>query len=383
MSLQPPSPRCRLLPCLCILLSCGGQVEPVPPPACAAAWEAEDARAFVEILERATRSERPVWGDYSLADGAYVLDADPPEAAPDAPDAAASASDGACLGLWRAGRAIAFTHVPDEPSLLTPLYGYYFDAEWQGAPDEPYLERAAQPPAIRAWLEGHGVESAVVMPVRVEDFPIEIPALVKAQLAIHEGFHVRVQAPRWFASTGAWPVWDAQPDRAGVSACYTATDQVVAVLESERESLVELVESLLDGERANACRAGAEFVTRRGERYQRLSGVRVALGDGESGSCRQAEALMELEEGTADYASWTALYDLGLASRDQLTRRYRAAQDDLFYLTGALQLHAIQLMDPDGMLAITREINASPGPETGSIGSVFGRTLEAYCGGSP
>lgn len=369
----PGDSRHRMLPWLCVLLGCGVELEPAPPPECSAAWEAEAARAFVEVLESATRSERSIWGGYALADGAYVVDAGPP----DSPEAG-----GSCLGLWRAGRAIAFTHVDDELSLLTPLYGYYFDADWQGAPDEPYLERAAQPPAIRAWLEGHGVESAVVMPVRVEDFPFELPALVKAQLAIHEGFHVRVQAPRWFASAGAWPVWDLQPDRAGISACYTATDGVAAALESERESLVRLVEALLDGKRANACRAGAEFLERRAERYALLSDVTVALGDSTPGSCRQAEALMELEEGTADYASWTALYDLGLASREELIRRYRATQDELFYLTGALQLHAIQLMDPDDMLAITREINASPGPESGSITAVFGRALDAYCEGS-
>ena len=88
---------------------------------------------------------------------------------------------------------------------------------------------------------------------------------------------------------------------------------------------------------------------------------------------------MELEEGTADYASWTILYDLGQTSREALVRRYQAQQNDAFYLTGAMQLHAVQLMAPDRMAEVAREVAESPGPEDGSLTPVLGRTLEFYC----
>ena len=88
---------------------------------------------------------------------------------------------------------------------------------------------------------------------------------------------------------------------------------------------------------------------------------------------------MELEEGTADYASWTVLYELGRASRARLMSRYRARQNDVFYLTGAMQLHAVALMDPDGMADVARRIGASGSPEEGSIAAMFERTLGAYC----
>lgn len=335
--------------------------------ACAAAWEDAAARDLVAALLRATAADRPVWGSYGLGDGTYVL------------QAGTSTAGDACLGLFADGRALAFTAVPDEPALLTPLYGYYFDAGWKGAADAPIVVQARQPPSIRSWLEERGIESAVILPVTVPDFPIEMPAIVKTQLALHEAFHVEVQGPRWWGGTGEWPVWDVQPDRAGVRACYTATGAVAESLEEERQALVDLFTRLADADRAGACEAGESFVSLRARRYRMLDGVSVAREDGTDAGCEEAEALLEIEEATADYASWSVLYDLGQVDRATLLRRYRARQDDMFYLTGAMQLHAVELMAPDSMIAVARDIAASAGPEEGSIGAVFERTLGSYC----
>jgi hypothetical protein len=302
-----------------------------------------------------------------LGDGSFVL------------DAGESDAGGICVGLWQDGQAIAYATVDEAPKLLTPLYGYYFRSD-QSTDSTPGLVAAsAQPASVTTWLETFDVDRAVVVPVEVEDFPIPMSALRKAQLAIHEAFHIVVQAPRWFESIGPWPVWDQQPDRAGVRACYTHSPDVETALGLERESLVLLVNSLLNGDTTAACRAGEEFLSRRDARHELLSDATVALHDGALGSCREAEAIMELEEGTADYASWTVLYDLGQASREQLIRRYEAQQNDMFYLTGAMQLHAVQLMRPDGMGDVAREIAESEGPEDGSITSVLTRTLGSYC----
>jgi hypothetical protein len=340
---------------------------PTPPPECQAVWSDEAAREVAQGLASATGSARPVWHGYDLGDGSYVVHAGP------------SDSGTACLGLWRDGRAVAFASLAAEPALLTPLYGYYFAPDWHGSPDEAIIHRATQPPAIRAWLEGLGVESAVILPVNVQDFPIELSAFDKLQVAIHEGFHLFVQAPRWYASTGPWPAWDRQPDRAGVRACYSATQAAEAAIQEERATLVQLVDHLLDGDSAGACRAGATFLARRRARYAMLADVRVARADGTPTGCREAEALMELEEGTADYASWTVLYDLGQTSRERLRRRYQAMQNDMYYLTGAMQLHAMQLMAPAHMQAVIDDIIDSPGLAEGSQTSVLDRTLAAYC----
>jgi len=358
----------------CVVLAaaaCGAPPEPVPPVECQTAWAEEEARAFVEALVSGTQSDRTVWPGYTLRDGSYVLDAGPSE------------TGGACVGLWRAGRAIAFASLADAPTLLTPLYGYYFNAEWHGAPDEPMLARAVQPPSWRTWLEGLGVESAIVMPVTVSGFPIALPAFVKVQLAVHEGFHVVVQAPRWYAATGAWPEWDRQPDRAGVRACYAASEGIKSIFAAERATLVQLVNHLLDRDSARACSTGAVFMMERTNRHAMLDGVHVARHDGTLASCSEAEAIMELEEGTADYASWTVLFDLGQTTRDRLIRRYEAQQDDMYYLTGAMQLHATQLMAPDRMEEISRSIIESRSVDDGSLTATLDRTLTSYCAVPP
>lgn len=356
-----------ILACLTCGAACGAQVEPSPPAECAAAWAAVPAQELVQALVSATASDRAIWGAYNLGVGSYVLNAGPSDAG------------GACLGVVHDGHAVAYAHVPDEPKLLTPLYGYYFAADWHGAPQSEMLDHARQPASIRAWLEGAGIRSAVVLPVVVRNFPMELPTVMKAQLGIHEAFHVEVQAPRWYASTGAWPAWDRQPDRPGVPACYAASSEVEAELTAERAQLVQLVSSLLDADSTTACSAGASFLAHRTARYDLLRDVHVARYDSTAGSCREAEAIMELEEGTADYASWVPLFNLGQASRDLLLRRYRAVQQDVFYMTGNMQLHAIRLMYPDSMAAVAARIAQSSGPDEGGITPVLQRALQSYC----
>ncbi|MFW6010816.1 MAG: hypothetical protein ACOC9H_02745, partial [Gemmatimonadota bacterium] len=154
---------------------------------------------------------------------------------------------------------------------------------------------------------------------------------------------------------------------------------VETAVADERESLAQMVEAMLDGRRSDACAAGAEFLEGRRARYALLEGVEVSASDGSPGSCAVAEAVMELEEGSADYASWTMLFQLGRASRDQLMRRYRAVQDDAFYLTGAMQLHAIELMEPDEIGGMRERIAAAATADSGAIQVLFEESLERWC----
>ena len=217
------------------------------------------------------------------------------------------------------------------------------------------------------------------MPVRVEKFPIELSPLLKAQVALHEAFHVAVQSAHWVGAKADWPSWDRQPDRSDMRVCYAATPVVEETLSEERESLVRMIEGLLDGRRSDACQAGHDFLERRSARYRLVETLPVQGSEGAATSCTVAEAIMELEEGTADYASWTKLFDLGLASRDQVLNRYRAVQSDVFYLTGAMQLHAIAAMRSEGMDAATARIAASETVRSGAIQTVFEETLVTWC----
>lgn len=352
---------------LFVVAACGREALPTPPPECATVWNGADASDLIEQLLQATGADRNVWTDYDVGDGAYVLFASVPD------------SSGTCVGIWQDGRALSFALTAEQPGLLTPLYGYYFRSDWYGGSDDPMVEESAQPLSVRTWLESTGVQSAIILPVTVRDFPIELSALVKVQLAMHEAFHVDVQGPRWWASTGNWPTWDEQPDRSGLQACYAANDEVAAAFEAERQQLVSLIESLLDSDTATACESCRAFLAQRMARYEMLADVHVLRQDSTEASCAEAEAILEIEEGTADFASWTVLYDLGLASRELLIRRYSAIQNDAFYMTGNMQLHAVQLMQPDSMMDVMRRIAESTGPDDGSPTAVLARALESFC----
>ena len=352
----------------------GGLAKPVtaptapgPPAECADVWAEPAAVSLVETLRAATVPGPPVWAGYGLEDGTYVL------------IAGESADGGTCLGAWRGGEALGYTVSAETPNVPTRLYGYLLPWEGNGGPFDPLVDAYRQPEEVAGRLGALGVERAVLLPVEVADFPIELSDLMKTQLAIHEAFHVEVEMPRWVGPGGDWPVWDLQPDRDGLPACYTRDEEVERAFAAERDALERLVSTLLDDEPATACAAGRELREQRAARYEMLSGTTVDDDAGRPGTCGAAEAVMELEEGTADFASWVQLYNRGQASREQLLQHYRVQQPDVYYLTGAMQAHALYLLDPDGWIARSREIAASETPEEGSLGALLERELAAAC----
>lgn len=247
---RPPAPSLPLLlllaAALCPACAGGGGAEPAtappqprPPAACAAAWADEAATGLVDALTAATVPGPPVWTGYGLEDGTYVLVAGEGE------------GGGTCLGAWRGGQALGYAVSDVEPNVLTPLYGYLLPWEGNGGPFDPLVDTYRQPPEVAALLADLGVESAVVMPVHAERFPIELPPVEMARLAVHEAFHVEVEMPRWVGPGSDWPVWDLQPDRGALPACYTRSAEVEAAFAAERQALDRLVNALLDDERTN------------------------------------------------------------------------------------------------------------------------------------
>ena len=88
---------------------------------------------------------------------------------------------------------------------------------------------------------------------------------------------------------------------------------------------------------------------------------------------------MELEEGIADYASWVMLYELGLTDRDAIIRRYNATQKEPFYLTGAMQLHALSLLKPNETQKVIETIIDSKTVEEGSLTNLLAAALKTNC----
>lgn len=264
--------------------------------------------------------------------------------------------------------------------MLTPIYSYYLHYRGlDSVPDESYFSTAGKAPGFQRWMDSLHIASAVYMPVDFSKLPFTIPALYKVQLAIHEAFHVEVMLRYWYTDIGHWPAWDQQPDRKGVQVCYTYEDSARTAIQRELDTLADMIEALMDGLQQRACTLGHQYLDARTKRYERLQQITVALGNGQPGDCLTAESLMELEEGLADYASWTFLYDRGLAGRDVLLKRYRASQHDHFYLSGNMLMHAILLMSHQPASAIAAKIIGSSSVRSGSLFTLFRETLESYC----
>lgn len=343
---------------------------PLPSGGCAAVWADSIAMDFVNQLELATKTRHRVWNGYQLGDGAVVL------------QAGKSADSTECLGLWQAGKVVSYREASEGPKLSTPLYGYYLNFPDAIAGHENPLTKLSQQPAdISEWLKEFNVKSAVLMPVDFPKFPFKIPALMKMQIAIHESFHVEVMIRHWYTGKGAWPAWDEQPDRQGLQNCYSASEEVKQALQDERTKLVGLIDALLDDDKPAACLAGNEFLSLRARRYDLLKDVKINRQDETQCDCAEAENIMELEEGLADYASWTMLYDIGISSREQLLRRYNAIQNEPFYLTGAMLMHAVSLMNDGKVNSIISEIVNSSDHSTGAPFPVFEKEFARFCQG--
>lgn len=343
---------------------------PLPSGSCAATWADSTALDFVNQLELATGEAHPVWSNYRLGDGAVVL------------HAGKSTDSTECLGLWKGGKVIDYLNTSETPRLATPLYGYYLNFEDQKEGFESPLTKVTQQPnSINQWLEEKDIESAVLMPVDFPNFPFKIPALKKMQIAIHEAFHVEVTLRHWYTGNGPWPVWDKQPDRKGLQNCYNASTELQEAFEHERNELIKLIEALLDKDKPAARKAGNEFIRLRTERYASLKDVRIKRQDDTECDCAEAENIMELEEGLADYASWTMLYDIGLASREGLIQRYRALQKEPFYLTGAILMHAVSLMNDGNVNGIIEQIATSANHDSGAPMPIFEKEFKKFSQG--
>lgn len=351
----------------CVTLPTYAQTS-APSASCAEVWQQEAAADFAELLENVTQTQHHVWLNYRLGDGAIAL------------HAGNTTDDQACLGVWQHGQLLSYTSVADAPKLATPLYGYYLN---YGAPVDSSNQSLAalskQPEAISRWLEGHDIDSAVLMPVEFPQFPFEIPTLVKVQIAIHEAFHVDVMIRYWFTGIGHWPAWDQQPDRNALQNCAAASEAAQEALRSEQLLLADLVTALVDEDDAQACALGTSFLDSRANRYDMLADVTVPRHDGTPASCQEAENIMELEEGLADYASWTMLYDIGTASWDKLLQRYQAIQKEPFYLTGAMLMHASTLMHDGEPAALIEAIATSSTIAEGAVVTQFEQQLNAFC----
>ncbi len=330
----------------------------------------------------------PVWDGYRLARHPLLLLADSTHhGGPVTP---------VCAAIWKAGARLRIVELAARPAFSTALYGM-IDLDPVGPHARNATELAAafhQPtPVVASALRAQGVRRAIVLNVPLDFGPLGAlgrmlttmkadPALLHADLAVHESFHLHTQFPAWLDQhrTYAWPAWDVQPDRRQLrERCYAGTTELSAALESEIGTLLAAFDALYADSASPdpvlALAHARRFVDARAARRRLQDTMSVARGATRI-SCALAEDLMELEEGTTQWIGHATTVRAGLTTLARQRGSYAGKQPDAYYRTGPLQLWILEgLLGRDAMRRVTASIARSAGPDGGVFGQFAQRTL--------
>jgi hypothetical protein len=240
----------------------------------------------------------------------------------------------------------------------------------------------------------HGIDRATLLRVDFDPAPfagldlskyISSYDVLRFLWVVHETFHLNSQFPTWLDQVPryAWPAWDRQPSRPELAArCYGGKDAPLAA--EERAALVGAFDALhRRSDTAGGCAAIRSFLDARRRRYAALADIRVSAANGTIG-CDSAEAIMELEEGSADYIAAATVLDLGLMSLDQIATGFRQPLVEPFYGHGSMQLLVMRrLLGAEAMRAVTDRIAASADASGSITGELTRAVAGAACSGKP
>ncbi len=371
----------RIAAILTVLLA-GAAAPAVGQAPCADAFRDSVSTATIDAFGRVA-AVPPVWDDYTLARHPLLLVADS--------GYRGRSETPVCAAIWRHEAPLERIELPARPPFATPLYGM-IDSDpigahaIAGAEKLSVVQRPA-PPAVAAALREHGITRIVVFNVplrfgalgRIGEMLERAnanPALLQADLAVHESFHLHSQFPTWLdqARSYAWPGWDLQPDRAELrERCYAGSPELVSALNAELQALLAAFDALrtpgASPDTAGALGQARRFIALRAARRALQDTMTVGQGTRRI-SCGLAEDLMELEEGATQWLGHATSVRAGLTTTARLRGGYAGSQPERFYQSGPLQLWVLTgLLGPEEVRRITAAIARSAGPE----GAVYGR----------
>ena len=335
---------------------------------CEKLWTNNIAKSFSDsLLLFLSKKDAKIWEGYSLEKPVIVL------------NGGQLLNGRNCIRVFKNGKILTAQAMESVPAMLTPLYSYYLDYSHQGnIEDSTFFKTVRTGSDFHILMRSLQVDAAVYMPVEFPKFPFTIPTLTKIQLALHESFHIEVQLRYWYTQRGKWPAWDKQPDRQSVQLCYSYNDSLKTMIRAERNYLSLMIEALLENDKQKAIKTGQEFIDSREKRYALVQPVKIKSKEGDYIDCREAEDILELEEGLADYASWTILFNTGLVSKTGLLQRYRAEQLEYFYLTGAMLFHTMTLMEQVDGKKLSKRVWNSSNSKKGGLYELFKKSFQSF-----
>ena len=369
--------RIALAPALALALAVPAQAQSTCDRAFSDSTALRDLRAINSVA-----AIPPIWNGYTLANHPLLFIADTTHRGRSATPV--------CAAIWRANKPLQIIELASRPRFSTPVYALInLDAIGPRA-NAADMAGAFPPvePAVAARLRELGVTRVVAlnMPLnfdRLGRFGEMMktmtmnPALMQADLAVHESFHLHSQFPRWLdqSRTYDWPAWDHQPDRKELrERCYAGTPAIKQAHEQEMSALL----AAFDAVSADSAQRDLAAGIRHARRFVELRAARRALQDtmtvGQGSrriSCALAEDVMELEEGSGQWIGHATTVRAGLTTKARLRAAYGAPQPEHFYRSGPLQLWVLHgLLGDAAMQRLVTSIVRSVTPD-GANGSLF------------
>ena len=312
---------------------------------CDAYLASSEVQDTQDLLRKLSALPRPIWGQYRLENHTIIL-------------TDSRAYPGCAVVI---DKMVAVKVDLESPvSFLNGMYEFYFS---------PVLVNF--PKALKAELERRGTVQALVYNTdrvfldKLLGHPTEFEKHLKGydtlhhHVMIHEGLHIFAQFPKWFGKPNyEWPSWDKQPDRGAVTQlCYQAPN-VKRIYEKEHKVLLSTFKLLFIFERPDlAKQAAREFLQVRQSRYLLLTNTTVPSRHDPKGiSCAHAEAIMELEEGVADFVGNGTRMLIGELSPRQIAEASSMLQESSFYDFGFLQMMTIYGLKSSEIDSITSRI---------------------------
>lgn len=364
------------------------------PAECEDLWQDDLATYLISSLTEIASSERESWTGFHPKEGSYLL--------------YAPSTDGSayCYQLWaNGGDTHAYSALSTPPTRILegldlgngqPFPGLPFGYLW------PWTEAdreemgilasfGEQPSELQAWVSEQGLDSAIIFAGTSEtseewfssNGTTNVSNLTVLQLLLHEGFHVNMQAPSWFNSPRYdFPSWviATSPNEAN-QVCYSGNYSESRW--EEQNALVNLTElyfTASDSSPVAFCELANDFLAAKNSRREEIGeSLEIPLISDSMVTCAEAENMMELNEGAADYVSWFYLYELGIADSTDILDILGASTATPNYQVGSMQLYLLQKITGDDFPAILTEIGTSTSMEEGAIFNILSRELQSLC----
>ncbi len=293
---------------------------------------------FLMAYAQLQRLQVPLWRNFRTEHGTLVLT-----------DLEQAAN---CIVVLQNNKIFGRLKMASPIVLENGLLGFYMESKREAFPQE-----------LLNYFKKSNIHIATVFSLSLLDNPSVQPQWSLKEylnLYMHEDFHFRTTFPTdldvpWKTP---WPKWGQMPDRSKLADLCYFNKLGESLFKMEHEAGVQMAKELIVlNNRERALARAREFISLRKMRYHALASVRVPSSYNPNGvTCEEGEAIMELVEGLAMYASDGAMFVLGIFNQNETVASINSYPEEWFYRAGLAQMLFLFRFNGPGIFQVTDRI---------------------------